>query len=84
MADISKCSDQHCPSKDYCYRFTAPSSPIRQSYGVFNRESDAYNCDMFWNNGICKYCKLADGKHKMSCPTQKVSMPISALGESID
>ena len=49
--DISKCEDNLCPSKEYCYRFTAPSSKLWQSYGQFNREQDAYNCSMFWNNG---------------------------------
>lgn len=24
MSDIAKCGDIHCPSKEYCYRFTAP------------------------------------------------------------
>jgi hypothetical protein len=54
MSDIAKCMDIHCPSKDFCYRFTAPESEFWQAYGNFNRESDAYNCDMFWDNGICK------------------------------
>jgi len=59
MADISKCNDSLCPSKDYCYRFTAPESLIWQSYGVFNREDDAHNCDMFWSNGVdSEKCKL--------------------------
>jgi hypothetical protein len=50
MADISMCRDVHCPSKDYCYRFTATPGTW-QSYGGFNREEDADNCDMFWHNG---------------------------------
>lgn len=50
MSDIAKCMDIHCPSKDFCYRFTAPESEFRQAYGNFNRESDAYNCDMFWED----------------------------------
>ena len=59
MADISKCNDQHCPSKEYCYRFTAPTSEFRQSWGTFNREDDADNCDMFWsNNTNSNKCKL--------------------------
>ena len=51
MSDIAKCEDNLCPSKEYCYRFTSPASKFWQSYGQFNRELDAYNCDMFWNNG---------------------------------
>jgi hypothetical protein len=56
MADIAKCNDALCPSKEYCYRFTAPASEYWQSYGMFNRESDADNCEMFWANGKCKHC----------------------------
>ena len=51
MADISICTDVHCPSKDYCHRFTAIPGEFMQSYGSFGRESDADNCDMFWKNG---------------------------------
>lgn len=74
MADISKCADHNCPSKDYCYRFTAPSSEFWQSWGAFNREDDADNCDMFWSNGICKYCHQENGVHKMSCSRQKIQI----------
>jgi hypothetical protein len=59
MADIAKCNDVHCPSKEYCYRFTAPASEVWQSYGIFNREDDADNCDMFWpNDKDSNKCKL--------------------------
>ena len=47
MADITKCQDIHCPSKQLCYRYTADESEY-QSYGIFNREEDADNCDMYW------------------------------------
>jgi len=50
MSDIAKCEDNKCPSKLMCYRFTAPANKHRQSYGIFNREEDAVNCDMFWGN----------------------------------
>lgn len=50
MSDIAKCQDNKCPSKLMCYRFTAPANEYRQAYGIFNREEDAVNCDMFWNN----------------------------------
>jgi hypothetical protein len=63
MADISMCLDILCPSKDYCYRFTAKLSTFCQTYGVFNREQDADNCDMFWANGIdSNKCKLGGVK----------------------
>jgi len=52
MSDISKCNDTQCPSNKYCYRFTAPANEFWQSYGSFNREEDADNCDMFWANGL--------------------------------
>jgi len=74
MADISKCKDFLCPSKDYCYRFTAKPSAFCQSYGGFKREGDADKCDMFYPNGICKYCHQTDGVHKMSCPTRKIQI----------
>jgi hypothetical protein len=62
MSDIAKCSDFLCPSSKYCYRFTAPAG-IYQSWGVFNREEDADNCNMFWSNGIdSKKCKLGGVK----------------------
>lgn len=58
MADISKCNDIHCPSKEYCYRFTAPTG-MYQSYAEFNRDADEYNCNYFWANGKDSInCKL--------------------------
>lgn len=75
MSDIAKCKDIDCPSKEMCYRFTAPDSKFWQSYGVFNREKDAFNCDMFWSNGLkCEYCHQKDGIHKMSCPFKKIQI----------
>jgi hypothetical protein len=73
MADIEKCLDSLCPSKDYCHRYTAPVG-LYQSYGGFSREDDADNCDMFWPNGKCKYCHLENEQHKMSCPTRKIQI----------
>jgi hypothetical protein len=58
MADISKCKDSLCPSKDYCHRFTAPIG-IYQYYQNFNREDDEDNCSKFWPNGKdSNKCKL--------------------------
>lgn len=73
MSDIAKCLDILCPSKEFCYRYTAPVG-MWQTYGGFNRESDADNCDMFWPNGKCKYCNLENGVHKISCPTKKIQI----------
>jgi hypothetical protein len=75
MSDIAKCEDFNCPSKEMCYRFTAPASELWQSYGKFNREEDALNCNMFWDNGLfCKYCHQKNGVHKISCPTKKIQI----------
>jgi hypothetical protein len=75
MADISKCTDSLCPSKQMCYRHTAPASKHWQSYGSFNREEDADNCDMYWDNKLgCKYCKQLNGIHKLSCATLKIQV----------
>ena len=74
MSDIAKCNDSLCPSKEYCYRSTAPTSPMYQSWGIFNREEDADNCDMFWPNGICKFCNQKNDIHKMSCQTRKIQI----------
>lgn len=72
--DISKCNDHLCPSKLICHRFTAPANEFRQAYINSNRECDAYNCDLFWHNGLCKYCGQANGVHKMSCETRKIQI----------
>lgn len=74
MADIAKCNDSLCPSKDYCYRFTAKPSTFCQSYAEFNRESDADNCEMFYPNGKCKHCQLENDNHKLSCPIMKIQV----------
>lgn len=50
MSDIAKCNDNLCPSKDYCYRFTATNG-MRQYFQEFNREEDADNCNFFYPNG---------------------------------
>lgn len=64
MSDIAKCNDSLCPSKDYCHRFTAFVG-LYQSYGGFNREEDADNCNMFWSNGIdSNKCKLKGVKRE--------------------
>lgn len=74
MSDITKCRDINCPSKLLCHRFTSQADEKWQSYGHFNREADAYNCDMFLDNEKCKYCGLENGVHKMSCPTMKIQV----------
>jgi len=73
MADIAKCSDENCPSKKYCYRYTAANG-MWQYFHNFNREDDADNCDMFVTNNICRYCHQKNGVHKLSCPTHKIQI----------
>jgi len=73
MSDTAKCGDIHCPSKEYCYRFTAPVG-MYQYYHKFNREDDASNCNMFLPSGKCRYCHLENDNHKMSCPTRKIQI----------
>jgi hypothetical protein len=74
MSDITKCEDSLCPSKEKCYRYTAPTDDQFQSYSGFNREADADNCIAFWDNAKCAYCNLENGNHKLSCPIIKITM----------
>jgi len=71
MSDIAKCEDKLCPSKKYCYRYTAPANKYRQSYLQMNRQFNAKDCDMFWQNDVCRCCGLKKGNHKISCETRK-------------
>ena len=50
MPDISMCTNVHCPSKEYCFRFTAKPSTY-QSYANFSCEDDEVNCSYFYPNG---------------------------------
>ena len=62
MADISKCQDTDCPSKDFCHRFTAPNG-MWQYFHNFNREEDEDNCSHFHPNGKdSNKCKLGGVK----------------------
>ena len=47
MSDITKCGDKKCPSRETCWRYTAPSSPL-QSYGDFNRAENDEQCQDYW------------------------------------
>ena len=50
MPDISKCHGEGCSVKDNCYRFTAESSPIWQSY-FSSAPIENNKCENFWSNG---------------------------------
>jgi hypothetical protein len=45
--DISKCSGKDCPIKENCYRFTAKSDDVYQSYFVEPPIKDG-KCEMYW------------------------------------
>lgn len=79
MPDISMCANALCPSKDYCYRFTAKPTPIRQSYASFTLEDDETSCSHFWPNNKCKYCNQENGVHKMGCQTRKITIILIAF-----
>ena len=64
MSDITKCQDNKCPARLMCYRFTAPANEYRQAYGIFNREEDADNCDMFFGgNETAIFINLKETKN---------------------
>ena len=51
MADITKCDGVDCPRKEWCYRFTAPSTPGWQAFFTVNPLNKETNeCDMFTPN----------------------------------
>lgn len=35
MSDLTKCTNQECPKKESCLRFTAPAKEFHQSYQLF-------------------------------------------------
>ena len=51
MADIACCSDNKCPRRTMCYRFTAEKDEYRQAYfSESPRKNGAVKCDEFWDN----------------------------------
>ena len=51
MADITKCSDEECPMKETCYRYTAKANEYRQSYFTNSpkvKKLTGYDCDYYW------------------------------------
>jgi len=48
MADITKCTNDECPLRNGCYRYTAPNDEIQQWYSKFNFfeiEINEYGCE---------------------------------------
>lgn len=53
MTDITKCLGTDCPFKERCYRFTAPSNRLRQSYFTeipFDKEKN--ECKEFYDRKV--------------------------------
>lgn len=53
MPDITMCTNNGCPLRDRCYRFTAEPKEFMQSFCQFKPVIDQYleaSCDMFIKN----------------------------------
>ena len=49
MSDISKCNGKKCPLKHKCWRYLAPTDPLRQSYVMLPPEQkESGKCDIYW------------------------------------
>jgi len=46
MPDITMCQNEECPSKEKCFRYTAPASKY-QSYTVFPVPEGKDKCEYF-------------------------------------
>ena len=56
MSDITKCTNDKCPLKDGCYRWTAPADPLRQSYQHLEyRHVPEFHGDGFVRHAGCEY-----------------------------
>lgn len=50
MADITKCKGTGCRLREYCYRFTAPTSEWQSWFSVVPVGDDEKGCDMMIDN----------------------------------
>ena len=50
MVDITCCSDQKCPSRTLCYRYTASKDEYQSYFAKSPRKKDAMRCSEFWEN----------------------------------
>ena len=71
MPDIAMCRGENCEMKEICYRYKAEPDKFRQSMFA-NSPNDGLTCEYFWE--YCDSCHMKNGVHKMSCPTQKVTV----------
>ena len=53
MPDISLCRNNTCPSKKYCYRYTAKPNELRQSYGSFEVKKGKDKCEFYIKTPAC-------------------------------
>ena len=84
MSDISMCNNALCPSKDYCYRFTAIPNPTSKIYTGFGPEEDEINCSYFYPNSKdsnkCKHhgvtCEgdICNAVNKLSCKINQIKV----------
>lgn len=47
MADISKCCDTQCPSREKCFRYRVKPAEFRQSYAPFRHALEDGRCNEF-------------------------------------
>ncbi len=59
MPDIAMCTNEGCPLKQKCFRYTAKPSEHRQSYSMFEPtiEGGKILCEWFWNDKNMKQPK---------------------------
>lgn len=49
-SDITACTNNKCPSRLKCYRFTVMPNPYWQAYAKFTPDKKKGKCENFWNN----------------------------------
>lgn len=54
MPDITMCLFKKCPKSKGCYRFTAKTDGLGQSYFLRDKNFDWKTCDNFLSNGKFK------------------------------
>mgnify|MGYP001439347969 CR=1 FL=1 len=50
MPDIAMCMNGNCPSRTYCYRFTARPNELSQAYAGFKPPPGEDACDYYMPN----------------------------------
>lgn len=49
MVDITKCSGEHCPLKESCYRYFSKANPYWQSYfDIIPYDLHTNECEDYW------------------------------------